>query len=40
MLACAFTDDQQIRIVDFRAKPKKANEATMILEGEHTEFVK
>lgn len=40
MVACAFTDDQQIRIIDFRAKPSKLNESTMVLEGEHTEFVK
>lgn len=39
-MACAFTDEQQIRIIDFRARPKKFNDATMVLEGEHTEFVK
>jgi hypothetical protein len=38
ILACAFTDDK-IRIVDFRVKQKTTSD-TMILEGEHTDFVK
>ena len=38
ILAGAFTDDK-IRIFDFRVKQKTTAE-TMILEGEHTDFVK
>jgi WD40 repeat protein len=41
ILACAFTDDK-IRILDFRIKPtqKGASTESVILEGEHTDFIK
>jgi hypothetical protein len=39
ILASAFTDDK-IRLLDFRVKLKKNSIEPIILEGEHTDFIK
>jgi len=39
ILASAFTDDK-IRLYDFRVKQKSKSIEPMILEGEHTDFIK